>query len=327
MKSSPQLQQAKPVLQVAVPAHLAGFRLDQAAAELFPDFSRARLQQWIKDGLLRVNGQYGKPKNKLVGGESLELEPQQEAQGDWEAEDRSLDIVFEDESLLVINKPAGLVVHPAAGNANGTLLNALLHHTPTLENLPRAGIVHRLDKGTTGLMVVAKTLKSHQSLVNQLQSRTVGREYIAVVQGELISGGLVNAPLGRHPRDRKKMAVVGRGGKEAITRYWIEQKFRLYTALRVQLETGRTHQIRVHMAHKGYPLLGDATYGGRFKIPKGADPETVEFLKTFSRQALHARQLRLIHPESHEERQWQVPLPDDMVELLSVLGGLGDRTD
>lgn len=306
-------------LQATVPAQLAGVRLDQAAAELFPDYSRARLQHWIKAGLLRVDGEQAKPKVKLGGGENLQLEALQEPQGDWVAQDLPLDIVFEDEQLLVINKPAGLVVHPAAGNADGTLLNALLHHFPGLESLPRAGIVHRLDKDTTGLMVVAKTLKSHQSLVDQLQKRSVGREYIAVVQGELISGGRVEASMGRHPRNRKKMAVVDRGGKEAITRYWIEHKFQQYTALRVQLETGRTHQIRVHMSHKGYPLVGDATYGGRFKIPKGADEKTIQYLKTFPRQALHARKLKLLHPQSNDMQEWQIPLPEDMESLISLL--------
>lgn len=303
-----------------VPARLSGARLDQVAAELFGDYSRSRLKQWIQDGFLRVDGDVCKPKEKLVGGEILTLEAQAEPVGDWQAQDLPLDIVYEDDSLLVINKPADLVVHPAAGNPDGTVLNGLLHHCPGLENLPRAGIVHRLDKDTTGLMVVAKTLMAHHNLVSQLQARTVKREYEAVVQGGVTGGATVNAPIGRHPRSRTKMAVLQFGGKDATTHYRLIQRFRDHTHIRLALETGRTHQIRVHMAHVGHPLVGDATYGGRLKMPKGASPAVVEMLRHgFRRQALHAASLGLIHPHSGEVMQWDAPLPADMQYLLQVL--------
>ena len=307
------------VMQAVVSADLAGARLDQAAAELFPDFSRARLQQWIKQGALLVDGCPAKARDKVSGGEQLQLEAQFEPQGEWQPQDLPLNVVFEDEQLLVIDKPAGLVVHPAAGNADGTLLNALLHYLPNQALLPRGGIVHRLDKDTTGLLVVAKTPKSHQSLIDQLQARTVGREYTALVQGELIAGGEINTPIGRHPKNRKKMAVVRHGGKEALTRYWVTEKFPVYSLLRVKLETGRTHQIRVHMAHRGYPLVGDTTYGARLKVPKAAPAELLDMLRGFGRQALHASRLQLLHPASGEQLRWESPLPEDFASLLDAL--------
>ncbi|MCV6606141.1 MAG: 23S rRNA pseudouridine(1911/1915/1917) synthase RluD [Porticoccaceae bacterium] len=298
----------------------SGKRLDQVAAALFGDYSRSRIKQWIDDGSLQVDGQPRKPKDRLVGGERLTLQATIEPAGQWQAEPIALNIVYEDDHLLVINKPANLVVHPAAGNYSGTLLNGLLHHCPSLENVPRAGIVHRLDKDTTGLMVVAKTLLAHHDLVRQLQARSVKREYEAVVQGTMTGGGAVEAAIGRHPRSRTKMAVLSNGGKDAITHYRLIHKFRDHTHIRLGLETGRTHQIRVHMAHISHPLVGDATYAGRMKLPRGASSELVELLKNgFKRQALHAASLALVHPDSGDIMEWDAPLPGDFKNLLNVL--------
>jgi 23S rRNA pseudouridine1911/1915/1917 synthase len=306
-------------LSAQVPITMNGMRFDQVASELFPDFSRSRLQSWIKDGQLKVDGRIAKPKDKLIGGETLLLDAELEAQGEWEAEEIDLDIVHEDEDLLVINKQAGLVVHPAAGNYTGTLVNALLHHVPDLVNLPRAGIVHRLDKETTGLMVVAKTLEAHTDLVAQLADRTVSREYQAIAVGAMTGGGTVNAPMGRHPIQRKLMAVLSAGGKRAITHYRVIKRYPHHTHIKVNLETGRTHQIRVHMAHIGFPLVGDQTYGNRFKIPKGANPHLIDTLKNFPRQALHAARLGLEHPGTGEYVEWTAPLPDDFQNLVEAL--------
>lgn len=297
----------------------SGQRLDQAAAELFSSYSRSKLQAWIKSGELTVNGAKAKTRDKMLGGELLELKAELQEQGSWQPEAIDLDIVYEDSDILVLNKPMGLVVHPAAGNHTGTLLNALLHHCPDLIHVPRAGIVHRLDKDTTGLMVVAKTLEAHTDLVAQLQERSVSREYEAISQGVMTGGGMVEANIGRHPKQRTKMAVLNFGGKEAITHYRVIQRFDAYTHIRLKLETGRTHQIRVHMAHIGYPLVGDSAYAGRFKIPKGLDKELIEKLRGFPRQALHAAQLGLIHPSSGEYMEWDAELPADMVDLLADL--------
>ena len=295
-----------------------GRRLDQVAAELFPEFSRSRLQQWIKAGDLRVDGQQLPPKQKLLGGEELSISTQLKAEGDWQPQEIPLDIVFEDEHIIVINKPANFVVHPAAGNRDGTLLNALLYHFPQLASVPRGGIVHRLDKDTTGLMVVAKTLAAHTDLVAQLQARTVSREYEAVVSGVMTGGGCVDQPIGRHPKQRVKMAVV-RDGKEARTHYKVLERFVGHTYIRLKLETGRTHQIRVHMASIQFPIVGDAVYGGRFRLHKGASDKLRDTLQGFSRQALHARELGLVHPHSGEFVSWQTELPDDMQDLLQTL--------
>ena len=305
--------------QAVVPESLAGKRFDAIAAELFSDFSRSRLSIWVKSGELQVNGRTAKGKEKLFGGETLTIDAELEEQGTWEAELIELDVVYEDEHILVINKPAGLVVHPGAGNSDGTLLNGLLHRCPELINVPRAGIVHRLDKDTTGLMVVAKTLQAHADLVAQLQARTVSREYEAVAQGEMTGGGRVEANLGRHPRQRQKMAVLDFGGKEAITHYRLLRRYPGFTHIRLKLETGRTHQIRVHMAHIGYPLVGDVAYAGRSKIPKNTSPELLDRLRNFGRQALHAAKLGLIHPFTQEFMEWEVPRPDDMNELIELL--------
>ena len=305
-------------LSAQVPEELAGKRLDQIAAKLFPDFSRSRLQEWIKDGSLSVDGEGKRPRDPVPAGASLEIRAEMQPVDNWTAEPLPLDIVYEDAHLLVLNKASNVVVHPAAGHRDGTLLNGLLQHCPALETLPRAGIVHRLDKDTTGLMVVAKTLLAHKSLVDQLQARSVSRQYEAVVKGVLTGGGTVNAPLDRHPVNRKKRAVQA-NGKEAISHYRVLERFRAHTHVQVNLETGRTHQIRVHMAHINYPLVGDPVYGGRMQVPRAASPALIELLKNFRRQALHARRLTLLHPESGEEMSWDVSVPEDFAELLRVL--------
>lgn len=297
---------------LTVPDELAGRRLDQALAELLPQYSRNRLQAWVRDGLVLVDGApEAEPKRKLRGGESLRVSAApDEAALAGQAEDIPLAIVYEDDHLLVINKPAGLVVHPGSGNWSGTLMNALLHHAPALEQVPRAGIVHRLDKETSGLLVVAKTLEAQTDLVRQLQARTVKRQYLAVASGVLARDGTIEAPVGRHPVQRIKMAVVaeGRGGKPAVTRYRVLERFARCTLVECSLETGRTHQIRVHMAHLQHPLVGDPVYG---KVDR--------LLPPFHRQALHAARLGLIHPATGKAMQWEVPLPADMKELLEKL--------
>lgn len=306
------------ILTARVPEELAGMRLDQCLAEIFPDYSRSKLQTWIKAGRVLVDGQQRKGREKLDGGEEIELDAEAETVLEYEAEDIPLNIIYEDESLLIINKPAGLVVHPAVGNWHGTLVNALLNHLPSLDTLPRAGIVHRLDKDTSGLLMIAKTLPAHTSLVEQLQERTINREYLALVKGWMTAGGTVDEPIGRHPVDRKRNAVR-RDGKEAITHYRLEQRFKRHTLIRVKLETGRTHQIRVHMAHINYPLVGDPVYGGRFQMPAGCNPELSEALRSFKRQALHAAKLGLEHPETGEYCEWEQPIPDDMQNLIKLL--------
>lgn len=306
------------ILRTQVPDELAGQRLDQALSQLFSEYSRSRLSQWVKQGKVLVDGAQLRPRDKLMGGEWLQLELVTEADERWQAQDIPLDIVFEDEQILVLNKPAGLVVHPAAGNPDGTLLNALLHHLPELAHIPRAGIVHRLDKDTSGIMVVAKTLTSQASLVEQLQTRSLSRQYQCVVQGGMTGGGRVDEPIGRHPVDRKRMAVVG-GGKQAITHYRVMERYRAHTRVSVRLETGRTHQIRVHMAHIHYPIVGDPVYGGRLKLPAACRQELTECLQGFRRQALHAFRLGLLHPASGQSLEWQVDLPEDMQRLIRLL--------
>jgi len=305
-------------LSAEVPSELGGQRLDQVAAQLFAEHSRSRLSAWIKEGLLTVDGKVVRPRDIVHNGSVLALQAEQEAQGEWIAQDIELDIVYEDDHILVINKPTGLVVHPAAGHADGTLLNALLHHVPDIINVPRAGIVHRLDKDTTGLMVVAKTLEAQTSLVAQLQDRTVSRIYECIVVGVVTAGGKISAPIGRHGTQRQKMAVMD-SGKPAVSHYRVLERFRSHTHVRVKLETGRTHQIRVHMAHVNFPLVGDPVYGGRFRIPPAANPTMIEALKTFPRQALHARFLELEHPVTGQRMKWSSPLPEDFVWMLSLL--------
>ncbi len=305
-------------LRAEVPFEMGGQRLDQIAAQLFAEHSRSRLAGWIKEGRLTVDGAVLRPRDVVHFGSVLELETEQEAQGEWVAQDIPLNIVYEDDDLLVIDKPAGLVVHPAAGHADGTLLNALLHHVPDIINVPRAGIVHRLDKDTTGLMVVAKTLEAHTQLVAQLQARTVSRIYECIVIGVVTSGGTVDAPIGRSSANRQRMAVI-EGGKPAVSHFRVLERFRSHTHVRVKLETGRTHQIRVHMTYAGFPLVGDPVYAGRFRIPPAASPTLVQTLREFPRQALHARFLELKHPTTGKRMKWESPLPEDLVWLLSLL--------
>ena len=309
--------------QAKVPMDSKGQRLDAVAAQLFPDFSRGQLQGWIKSGELTVNGSAKKPNAKLTGSELLALEATLLDVNDWLPENIAIDVVFEDEHILVVNKPAGLVVHPAAGNYTGTLLNGLLYHYPDSKHIPRAGIVHRLDKDTTGLMVVAKTLQAQNHLVQQLQARTVSRRYAAVLTGTLLSGGTVDAPIGRDPKHRTRMAVVDAesdAGKEAITHYEVLKRYKHFTSVGLRLETGRTHQIRVHMSHLGLGLVGDATYRGRGLKTSEIEDSVLECVRNFGRQALHAKALGLIHPATGEHCQWEVPLPEDFNSLLEVLG-------
>jgi 23S rRNA pseudouridine1911/1915/1917 synthase len=306
-------------LMAIIPESLSGERLDRIAAELFADYSRSVLQNWIKEGVLQVNGKAAKAKDKFYVGALLTLETTPQENADWLAEDIHLNIVYEDDAILVINKPLNLVVHPAAGNPKGTVMNAILYHYPAAATLPRAGIVHRLDKDTTGLMVVAKTLPAHHALVDQLQQRHIKREYEAIVFGEMTGGGTVDAPIGRHPHQRTKMAVEPLHGKAAVTHYRLKQRFPGLTHIEVSLETGRTHQIRVHMAHIHHPIVGDPMYAGRRKIPAGASQTVIDALKTFPRQALHARKLGLLHPVTGEWLEWEAELPDDMQALLDTL--------
>jgi 23S rRNA pseudouridine1911/1915/1917 synthase len=301
-----------------VPDAAAGRRFDAVLADLFPEFSRSRLSTWIKAGDALLDGQPARPRDPVRGGESVSLNVVLDIQTDAAPEDIALDVLYEDDSVFVIDKPAGLVVHPGAGNPSGTLVNALLHRDPALAALPRAGIVHRLDKDTSGVMVVARTLPAHTALVEQLASRGVHRQYLAVVVGALVSGGTANAAIDRHPRDRIRMAVRD-DGREAITHYRLRERFRAHTALECRLETGRTHQIRVHMAHLKHPIVGDPLYGGPLKLPRGASPALVEALRNFKRQALHAETLEFTHPLTGEPIRCTAPVPADLRALLDAL--------
>jgi 23S rRNA pseudouridine1911/1915/1917 synthase len=301
-----------------IPAELAGKRLDQALAAIFADVTRSQLQQWIEAGRVRVDGQPARKRDKVKGGEAIELEAPPAIDVAWKAQDIALEIVYEDEHILVINKPPGLVVHPGAGNPEGTLLNALLHHAPQLGQLPRAGIVHRLDKDTSGLLVVAKTERARQSLIQQLQDKSMGRDYVALVFGVMVAGGTVDEPIGRHRTDRTRMTVTS-SGREAVSHYRVMKKYRAHTLVQVTLESGRTHQIRVHMAHLNYPVVGDPTYGGRLRIPRGASEKLAGLIREFKRQALHAMKLTLTHPASEERMQWTVSVPEDMSKLMEEL--------
>jgi len=306
-----------------IPEEHDGKRFDQALAAMFPDYSRARLQAWIKSGNALLDGAVVLPRAKVSSGQSVdlsvEIEPHDALAGAG-AEAMPLDIVYEDADLIVVNKPAGLVVHPGAGNAAGTLMNGLLHYAPELEGLPRAGILHRLDKETTGLLLIARSLVAHTHLVRALEQRDIRREYRAVCNGRLTAGGTVDAPLGRHPTRRKRMAVHAEG-KPAVTHYRVLARFPAHTFIALRLETGRTHQIRVHMAHRSYSLVGDPVYGGRLRIPTGADERLTAELRAFRRQALHASELAFVHPVSGESVSFHAPLPQDMLELLAALAG------
>src|SRR5580693_2598967 len=298
-----------------LPASAAGLRLDQALAAALTQYSRARLQRWIRDGVVRLKGQPARARDRIQGGEQIVVEARFDADTAVGAEALPLDIVYQDAALLVLNKPAGLVVHPGAGNRSHTLQNALLAHDPALARVPRAGLVHRLDKQTSGLLIVARTPQAHTRLVAQLAAREIHREYLALVLGEPTGGGRIDQPIGRHRSQRTRMAVRA-DGREAITHYRIEERFRAHTLLRVQLETGRTHQIRVHLAHAGYPVVGDPVYGSRRRLVAGEADELNALLGTFQRQALHAQRLQLAHPINERALEFDAPLPADLQSLL-----------
>ncbi len=307
---------------ITLSAEMYGKRIDQVLVELYPDFSRSRIQTWLKAGDITLNDKIIKAKYKVLGGEQVTLNITEQPEGEWQAESIPLDIHYEDEQLLIINKPAGLVVHPAVGNRSGTLLNGLLNHHPDLINVPRAGIVHRLDKDTTGLLVIAKTLQAQTHLVKQLQQRSFEREYEALVVGELSGGGSIDTLYARHPTQRTKMSVPrtpNQQAKRAITHFRIIDRYAIHTRLKVNLETGRTHQIRVHMAYKQLPLVGDRVYGGRIKYPPHSSDELIQALGNFKRQALHAKKLGLEHPKTKQWLSWQVEVPMDMQNLYKLL--------
>jgi len=317
----PSLQAEKPAAEpreTPVPAELSGLRLDQALAQLFPEYSRSRLSQWIKDGRVLLDGRPARPRDAVMGGQKIRVQVPEEPLSQMAPQDLPLDIVYEDAALLVVDKPVGMVVHPGAGNPDGTLQNALLHHAPELAQVPRAGLVHRIDKDTSGLLVVARTLEAHTALVAALQAREFQRGYLAVCIGVMTGGGTVDAPIKRHATERVRMSVR-EGGRESVTHYRVLKRFRSHTYLDVELETGRTHQIRVHLAHIKYPLVGDQLYGRRLGPPRNASPQLQEVLRSFHRQALHAAKLGLIHPVSGEAMLWEVPPPADYQQLLAAL--------
>jgi 23S rRNA pseudouridine1911/1915/1917 synthase len=306
------------MLKIIIPDRMSGSRLDSALSEMLPDYSRSKITAWIKSGDALINNKNFKPKDKSNGSEAVFLTLNQKQNNDWIAEKIPLNIVYEDEDIIVINKQFGLVTHPGAGNWTGTLANALLYYDPALSKLDRAGIVHRLDKNTSGLMVIARNEKSQKYLVEQLQNHSVDREYSAIVYGHMIAGGTVDEPIGRDPKDRVKQAV-STSGKDATTHYRAIDRFKSHTHVKAILETGRTHQIRVHLSYVGHPLIGDPMYGGRVRFPKKASEELKEALLDSKRQALHSKKLTLTHPISGESMSWKAPLPDDMTALLEVL--------
>ena len=305
-------------ITILIPDRMIGSRIDIALSEMLPNFSRSKISALIKSKHILLNEKSFKPKDKILGDEIVTFEQNQDVITKWIPEKIPLDVIFEDNQIIVINKPFGLVTHPGAGNWSGTLANALLYYDPELSKLDRAGIVHRLDKNTSGLMVIAKNPVSQKHLVAQLQSHSIQREYSAIVYGNMISGGTVNEPMGRDPKDRIKQAVRS-NGKDAVTHYRVINRFAHHTHVKVILETGRTHQIRVHLSHIGYPLIGDSIYGGRLRFPKKASEELKDALKSFSRQALHSKKLSLIHPETGNSMTWKIELPDDMKVLLDTL--------
>jgi len=301
-----------------IPAELAGLRLDQALAQMFPEYSRSRLKEWLLAGAITLDGGPKRPRDAVAGGEMVTLVPQAEQSVRADPEPIVLSVVFEDENLLVVNKPAGLVVHPGAGNPAGTLMNGLLHHAPSLELVPRAGIIHRIDKQTSGLLLVAKTVQAHTALVRLLADREISRTYLAVCNGVLTGGGTINEPISRHPVDRKRMSIQ-QNGKPSVTHYTVIERFRAFTYVRVKLETGRTHQIRVHFAHRRHALVGDPVYGGRLALPAGASEDLIALLRRFKRQALHAARLAFVHPVTGEAQEFEVPAPADFQELIAML--------
>ena len=303
---------------LTIPTEFTGLRLDQALARMFPQYSRSRLKDWLLAGSITVEGGPKRPKDAVSGGEIVSLQPQPEIAVTAAPEPIALDILHEDDHLLVVNKPAGLVVHPGAGNPAGTLMNGLLHHVPQLEEMPRAGIVHRLDKDTSGLLLVAKTLTAHTSLVRLLAERAIDRHYIAVCNGLLTGGGTIREPIGRHPVDRKRQSVQ-QNGKPAVTHYTVGERFAAHTQVDVKLETGRTHQIRVHFAHRRHALVGDPVYGGRLALPKGASDELAQTLRHFKRQALHATRLSFVHPVGEQRVTFTAEAPRDFADLIAVL--------
>ena len=308
------------LLNIVIPDRLIGQRIDSALATMLPDYSRSKITAWVRAGKALVNNKAFKAKEKILGGEIVALTIEKAKTNAWLGEDIAIDVVYEDEDIIVVNKPVGLVTHPGAGNWTGTLANALLHYEPSLATLDRAGIVHRLDKNTSGLMVVARSELAQKNLVEQLQTHAVSREYSAIVYGHMISGGTVDAPIGRDPKDRIRQAVVEEGeGKDAVTHYRVIDRFGHHTHVKCILETGRTHQIRVHMAHIEHPLIADPMYGGKVRFPKKADEALKDVLKGFNRQALHAKKLTLMHPISGEEMSWKAPLPQDLQDLLQAL--------
>ncbi len=311
-------QSKSEVLRQAIPENLAGKRLDMALATMFPQYSRSRIKSWVLKGLVTVDGKQIRPRDAATAGALVEHQPQAEQVVQSVPEPMDLEIAYEDDELLVIVKPAGLVVHPGAGNHRGTLMNGLLHYVPALAELPRAGIVHRLDKDTSGLLMVGKTLEAHTALVRSLAERQVSRHYLAVCNGVLTGGGSIDASIGRHPVDRLRMHVTDKG-KPAVSHYRVLKRFAAHTYISVRLETGRTHQIRVHFAHRRHALLGDQTYGGRLAMPPGASPDLQEKLRRFRRQALHAEKLSLKHPVSGQAIEVKAKLPKDFADLLEVL--------
>ena len=305
-------------LNIILPKRFLGQRLDVALSEMLPDYSRSKITAWIKSGDALIDNKTFKPKDKVNGHETIQLILNHQENNDWLPEKINLNIVFEDKDIIIINKPFGLVTHPGAGNWNGTLANALLYYDSSLNKVDRAGIVHRLDKNTSGLMVVAKNLKSQKYLVEQLQKHSIRREYSAIVYGHMISGGTIDEPIGRDPKDRVRQTVL-RGGKDAVTHYRALDRYGNHTHVKAILETGRTHQIRVHLSHIGYPLVGDPMYGGRVRFPKKASEELKSTLKSFHRQALHSKKLTLTHPRTGQSLTWKIDLPEDMKQLLDTL--------
>lgn len=305
-------------LNIIIPERMTGNRIDSSLSEMLPDYSRSKITAWIKSGDALIKQKSFKPKDKVIGNEVIYLTINSKQSNNWIAEKIPLNVFYEDEDIIIINKQFGLVTHPGAGNWNGTLANALLYYDPSLSTLDRVGIVHRLDKNTSGLMVIARNEKSQKYLVEQLQNHSVSREYSALVYGHMIAGGTIDEPIGRDPKDRVKQAVL-MSGKDAVTHYRAIERFKSHTHVKAILETGRTHQIRVHLSHVGHSLIGDPIYGGRVRFPKKASDELKQALLNFKRQALHSKKLTLTHPISGELMSWKAPLPDDMQELLKVL--------